>query len=179
MKVVSVMAMSLNGKITRGELPDNSGWQSREDLEFFSTLLPKYDTRIMGRKTYLAQRDNLKHKQGLLRVILTKNPDMYQNEAIDNMLEFSSETPNELVDRMSLQQRNKILLLGGSEINGLFFNSNLVDQLYITIEPILFGMGKPFASILENETKLKLLDSKQLNSQGTMLLHYQCLHNNS
>jgi dihydrofolate reductase len=47
----------------------------------------------------------------------------------------------------------------------------MLDELYLTIEPISFGCG---ISLFENQqtTKWKLRAIKKLNNVGTILLHY-------
>ena len=48
-----------------------------------------------------------------------------------------------------------------------------MDELYLTIEPLLFGHGVPlFAS--ETEQHLELLSLKKLN-QHTLLAHYKLI----
>ena len=37
-----------------------------------------------------------------------------------------------------------MLLVGGSEVNALFFKNNLIDKLHLTIEPRMFGLGKKY-----------------------------------
>ena len=66
----------------------------------------------------------------------------------------------------------KILLVGGATINGLFLKENLVDELYLTIEPKIFGSGKNIIEGQLLDSKLKLLNIQKINKEGTLLLKY-------
>ena len=66
----------------------------------------------------------------------------------------------------------EMLLAGGGEINTLFFENNLVTDISLTIEPKIFGKGRPLVGEGDFFTSLKLQSIKQLNEKGTLLLHY-------
>ncbi len=67
-----------------------------------------------------------------------------------------------------------VALLGGARTYGYFAGRNLIDDWYITIEPFLFGEGVPLTTGLEYELRrFKLVEIKQLNDAGAVLLHYQ------
>ena len=68
-----------------------------------------------------------------------------------------------------------MLLVGGSKIYSSFMKEGLVDELYLTIEPVVFGNGKNLFSDESFETKLELVSSKKLNKKGTILLKYRVL----
>jgi dihydrofolate reductase len=52
----------------------------------------------------------------------------------------------------------------------MFLAAGLVDEVYLTIEPVLFGQGIPFTRE-PLRVPLKLLDTTNLNA-STVLLHY-------
>ena len=52
----------------------------------------------------------------------------------------------------------------------------LLDEIFITIEPLIFGRGKDMFVGGNKTTELCLLSVKQLNIRGTLLLHYQVNH---
>jgi dihydrofolate reductase len=88
-------------------------------------------------------------------------------------LEFSNETPEKLIERLSTLGYKKALLVGGSIINGLFLKNNLVDELYLTIEPKIFGKGKNIVEEQSLDKSLQLINVKKLNKTGTLLLKYK------
>ncbi len=172
-KVILVMVSSLNGKITKGADPSTYSWTSKEDAELFSQLVEKHNLIVMGRKTYEAIRQNIELKPDKLRIVLTKNPEKYSHDAVPGSLEFSNESPRELVNRLGRKGYKEMLLAGGGEINALFLKSSLVDELYLTIEPVIFGKGQALVADEELEISLQLIGVKRLNKKGTLHLRYK------
>ncbi len=173
MKVVMIAVSSLNGKITKGEDPNIYSWTSREDSNLFFSLIEKNNLIVMGSKTYDASRKVIRHQKNKLRIVLTKNPKKYLDQAINGMLEFSNENPLELIKRLRINGYKKMLLVGGGTINSLFFKHNLVNEIYLTIEPKIFGTGKNLIADGDLDLSLKLISIKKLNKQGTMLVKYK------
>ncbi len=167
-----VAVSSLNGKITKGNDPDIYSWTSKEDSKLFFSLIEKNNLIVMGSKTYESVRKIIKHKKNKLRVVLTRNPEKYIGEAIKEILEFSNETPLHLVKRLGNKGYKKMLLVGGATINRLFLKHKLVNELYITLEPKIFGSGRNLISEEDFNIQLKLMNIKKLNPQGTLHLKY-------
>ena len=67
----------------------------------------------------------------------------------------------------------KLLLPGGTNTNTSFLIAGLVDEILLTVEPKIFGLGKQLFLEKSLEASLELLSFKKLNKQGTLLLHYQ------
>lgn len=171
MKVSLIAVMSLNGKITKGDLPP-SDWASSEDQSFFGQMIDKHNFIVMGRKTYLQSKEKIKLQKGKLRIVLTKNPNHFQNEVVAGQLEFSSEGPKELIQRISKLGCTELLLVGGSHINSAFLGADLITDWFLTIEPLIFDSGLNLFSQKKSFKKLQLHSVKQLNSNGSLLLHF-------
>ena len=105
--------------------------------------------------------------------ILTKNPKLYANLAVKGQLEFSSEQPLDLVSRLEDDGFTHALLVGGGTVNWLFLQSGLVNELLLTIEPVIFGAGNGLFGGPIDARKLELLEQKQLNGQGTLMMRYK------
>lgn len=172
MKVTLVMVSSLDGKITKHDNPQIASWTSTEDKKLYAALIKKSSLIVMGAKTYEAAKQRIKLEPGKLRIVITRQPKKYR--AIPGMLEFTRETPLVLVQRLERQYKN-MLLVGGSEIGALFLKAKLVNELHLTLEPLLFGTGKPLISPLPLDTNLKLISSKKINARGTLSLVYKIL----
>lgn len=177
MKVILVSVSSLDGKITKGDDPNIYSWTSKEDKKLFFLLIKKHNLVVMGSKTYEAARDIIKLQKNKLRVVLTRNPEKYASSLVAGSLEFSSESPLKLVSRLEKAGYKEMLLVGGSTIATLFFKANLVDELHITIEPYIFGIGKTIVNE-ELDVSLRLISIKRLNKQGTLRLKYKVLRDN-
>lgn len=173
MKVTLIAVSSIDGKITKWEeVQDVSAWASPEDQEFFMSMIQKHKVIVMGRKTYEAVKGNLKLEIGKLRIVLTSHPVDFAKAKIEGKLEFSSQSPNKLVERLENEGYDEILLVGGSAIYTSFIKTGLVTDLYLTIEPVFFGKGKMIAIEENLDIKLKLESVKRLNLGGTLLLHF-------
>lgn len=146
MKIILAMVLSLDGKSTKADLSPNL-WASVEDQGFFHDLKHKIGTIIVGRKTWEAA--GKPDGDGIRRIVMSR------------------ETGFSLPDDVA-----EALLVGGSELNAEFFKRKLINEIYLTIEPKIFGEGLPLAQIAGLEVQLELLTVKQLNQQGTLLLHY-------
>ena len=173
MKVVMIAVSSLNGKITKGNDPNIYSWTSKEDSKLFFSLIEKSNLIVMGSKTYETVRKFIKHKKNRLRVVLTRNPQKYSKETIKGLLEFSSESPLSLIERLGRRGYKKMLLVGGATINSLFLKQKLVSEIYLTLEPILFGSGTNLIKENNFDKQLKLVSIKRLNDQGTLQLKYK------
>ncbi|MDO8583225.1 MAG: dihydrofolate reductase family protein [bacterium] len=173
MKVTVVAVSSLNGKITKGTDPNIYSWTSKEDSKFFFSEIAKNNLIVMGSKTYESVRKIIKHKKNKLRIILTRNPGKYSKEAIKGVLEFTNESPLRLIESLENRGYKKMLLVGGGTINTLFLKSKLVNEIYLTLEPKIFGNGKSLVNEENFDILLKLISIKKLNPQGTLLLRYK------
>jgi dihydrofolate reductase len=103
---------------------------------------------------------------------MTKNPKKYARSTMSGRLEFTSETPLELIRSLTDSGHRQVLLVGGTKLATAFLKLNLVHELWITIEPRLFGQGKPLVLEEKMDIRLRLIDAQQLNESGTMLLRY-------
>lgn len=173
MKIILAAVSSLDGKITKGRDSDIRGWTSPEDTAHFAHLKSIHNLIVMGRKTYEAMRPNLQLDSKTLRVVLTKHPENFAAEAVSGQLEFSSESPVVLVGGLEKQGYSEMLLVGGGTLNGQFLAKGLVDEIYLTLEPRLFGTGTSLAADSRLNVNLRLLKTSRLNEQGTLLLHYK------
>lgn len=168
-----VMVTSTDGKTTRGNNGNVYTWTSKEDQKHFFSLIKKNNLIVMGSSTFDAARSNINLEKNKLRVVLTRNPKKYLSQLVPGRLEFSSESPVQLVNRLSRSGYKKMLVTGGSIINGLFLKQNLVDEFYLTIEPKIFGAGKNIVDGQLFNRSLKLVNVKKLNKKGTLLLKYK------
>lgn len=173
MKITCVMVQTVNGKITEGEESRIYKWTSKEDKAHFEGMVAKHNCIIMGSSTYEAAKKVIKPEAGKLRIVLTRSPEKYAEVEIPGQLEFKTVPPRELVDMLIEKGITEILLAGGGQINALFFNENLVDELYLTVEPVLFGEGKNIVDETVSEVPLQLITVEKLNEKGTILLHYK------
>ena len=64
-----------------------------------------------------------------------------------------------------------VWLFGGAELTGSLMNLNLVDEMILSVHPLLLGTGKTLFSGLTQKSMLSLKNSRHFNS-GLVQLHY-------
>ena len=174
MKLKLIAVTSANGKLTRGDDPDIYKWTSKEDSDFFFGEVRKAKLIVMGSATYEVADKLINPEPDKLRIVLTSSPEKFEDKHLTGQLEFSSESPKQLVSRLE-NEYDEMLLAGGAHVYSSFMKESLVDEIYLTIEPIMFGRGKNLFEGEEFEENLKLISTEKLNDRGTLLLKYEVL----
>ena len=184
MNVILLAAISVNGKIAEREGQTSLDWTSKEDLRFFVDKTKEVGVLIMGRKTF----DTIgKPLKGRRIIVMTRAsvvgrdvsgptdwsplfPPTSQHN--DGTVEFTGEQPRELLARLQNEGCDGVVIAGGSSVYSQFLREGLVTELYLTIEPVLFGEGVSLASGFDR-INLSLVDIQRLG-EGSVLLHFLC-----
>lgn len=165
MNVLLIAAMSADGKIAESEDQNSLDWTSKEDLRFFVEKTKEAGVLIMGRKTFDTIGKPLKDRKIL---VMTRNTDNCpQIDGVD----FTSESPEEIIRKLEESGQKQVVIAGGASVYGTYLAKGLVSDVYLTVEPYLFGKGVSVASGF-NRIKMKLVETKLLGEQS-VLLHYQ------
>lgn len=162
------MVMTLDAVIARNDDEDVSAWTSLEDQQSFHNLLKNYDAVVTGRASFFGKAADVPY------YILTKTPS-YTTD--DKNIKYLNGDVDHIMDILAQDGVKHIALLGGPKTNHQFLERDLVDDIYITIEPILFGQGKHLTVPESLNTELLLVEYTRLNNSGTMLLHYHVKKN--
>ena len=156
MKVVLLMAMTVDGKIAKDQdhFPD---WTSSEDKRMFKAVTQKAGVLIMGSKTYDAIGRPL---PGRKNIVLTRKQERWCSQ--DNLV-FTGESPKVLLANLANEGYSTVILAGGAKINYLFATENLIDEIQVTYSPVIFGNG---LSLFDGQVTmaLELIDFSALNS---------------
>jgi dihydrofolate reductase len=127
----------------------------------------------MGGETYRTARETI--RAGLmperLRLVLTRTPEAFANDSVPGKLEFTDTPPLQLVAELRQRGLQRCAILGGAQIHSLFLEAGLVDELWLTLEPLLFGNGTPLLA-RRTSSQLTLLSSEKL-APSTLLLKYR------
>ncbi len=175
MKIILPMVTSINGKTTNNNERDIYSWTSKEDRDYFFHTIKKNTAIIMGRTTHEAAEHLIKHRPGTIRMIMTKSPEKYKAKEIKDQLVFTDKSPYEIVTLLEEKGHTQALLVGGEKTSALFLKEKLIHEIWITIEPKVFGKGKNMFKPSNIAVDLKLKSIKKLNPQGTLLLKYRVL----
>lgn len=166
MEVFAIAAVSANGRISEKDGQVSLDWTSKEDLKFFVQKTKDAGVLIMGRKTFETIGKPL---AGRLNVVMTRSA--AEQQAIEGKLEWTSQAPEVILENLKTRGYKKVAIAGGGEIYSMFLRAGLVTDLYLTIEPVLFGEGTPFATGF-GRINLELVDTKMMGAQA-VLLHYK------
>lgn len=162
-KVSVYIATSLDGFIARknGDIDWLSGGEGSEDYgyaEFMSTV----DCIVMGRNTY----EKVQTFGGWpyqKKVIVLTSRDLPVPADLTEKVERLHLSPAELIGELQSRDIRQIYLDGGVTIQR-FLQAGLVDEITITIIPILIGEGLPLFGALDKDVKIELLRSQSFNN---------------
>ncbi len=170
MKTILIFVTTLDGKIAKWSDPDIRSWSSQSDKNFFDTIWNGTRVIIMGSGNFRS--DPVKPTAKHLFIIMTRRPADYRSKEISGQLEFTDKSPSQLITRFEKEGEQKILIVGGAQIATSFLREQLIDELWLTIEPKIFGKGGNFVIQEELDINLKLVDCIRANDEGTLITKY-------
>jgi dihydrofolate reductase len=172
MKVIIHMIITPNGMIARGKKGDTS-FISKKASRDFMRKMSAAKANLVGSGTY---RETLRHGnfpyKGLNVVMTTSRIKSKWGNVI-----FTDRSPIKAIDLFKMANASTVLV-GGGKINSSFMKADLVDEIYLTIEPTIFTNGIKLFDGVDFEARLKLLDVKRL-SKDEVQLHYKVIRRRS
>lgn len=166
MEVCIVVAISADGKIAEKEGQSSREWASDADRDFFVQKTGEAGVVVMGRKTYETIGAPLPNR---LNIVMTRRAADY--ESIEGTLEYTKASPESILTDLEIRGFKTVAVAGGSQVYSAFLKAGLITDLYLTIEPVLFGEGITLAAGFKR-IDLELVETQKLSSQ-TMMLHYR------
>jgi dihydrofolate reductase len=167
MKISVYIAVSANGLISNAR--NQPDWLSNEYGEGLYTMCEKFGAVIMGKTTYnILAPDYLPLKNKGTTVVLTTDS---KAKSDNSSVVFTKDDPAAIVRTLSQRGHTTAVIIGGTMTVSAFVNAGLVDDIYLVMEPVLFGAGMPLLKGVESEIKLNLLEVSKLNDR-TLRLHY-------
>jgi dihydrofolate reductase len=127
------MAMTADGKIAKSSdhFPD---WTSKEDKRMFASVTKKHGVVIMGEKTFYTLKKPLPNR---LNVIFTEQKN---SPKMENVL-WVRGGPKKVLEKLEKMGYKSAVLGGGAFLNTQFLENKLIDEIWLTIEPKIFGEG--------------------------------------
>ena len=163
-KIILNIASSIDGFIARenGEID----WLPEITDSSFADFLKNVDTVIMGKTTYdqVLTFGEYPYK-GMKSYVFTRNPDQPKDEHV----EFVSDVDKFVKENVSNSGKD-IWLVGGAEIISFFLNRGLVNEIVLSIIPVVLGKGVPLFKNIQKETKLELIKTTEYDK--LVELHY-------
>jgi dihydrofolate reductase len=165
-QIILNLAVSLDGFIegSGGEYD----WCFADQDYGMAEFLTRIDTLFLGRKSYNMMRQQESNffsdkSWYVFSKTLTSTPDQVQ--LINN--DFA-----QTVLTIKNQSGKDIWLFGGANLTTSFLNAGLIDELLLSVHPILLGSGKPLFQHLTERMSFDLVDTKSYSS-GLVQLQYR------
>jgi dihydrofolate reductase len=160
------IASSLDGFIARED--GAIDWLFTDADYGYTAFYDQVDTVVMGRRTY--------------ELSLSFGPDVYAGRAVyvfsrtrtggvGDSATFVREGPAALVARLREAEGRDIWLVGGSMLVRDFLAAGMVDDLILSVHPILLGGGIPLFLPHPRETRLRLRRSEAFPSGLVQLVY--------
>ena len=166
MKLILMMAMTVDGVIAKNK-EQNADWTTKADKKVFIAETRKHGVIIMGDTTFEAM--GRKALPGRLNLILSLDPEKYKRLEKPRELEFMKAPPEEVVKYLEKKGYESAILGGGARTNSFFLKAGLVDEIYITVEPKIFGVGMNFTEGEDLNLDLELIESKEIGDNAVQL----------
>lgn len=161
-KVFIIAALSADGYIAKDSLHSPMNWTSKADKTRFIELTKRAGVVVMGSSTYKSIGRPLKER---VNIVYSKNQSF-------EGVEMTDKAPLDLIKDLEEKGYKEVAICGGTSVYTMFMKAGIVDTLYLTIEPILFGKGMG----LFNEDihhSLRLVSSQISEASGSLLLEYK------
>ncbi|MBO2943449.1 dihydrofolate reductase [Paenibacillus sp. F411] len=140
-KVSVFIAPTLDGYIAGKD--DSLDWLFKVEGEGdngYSEFYDTVDTILMGKRTFdwiMNQGEAFPYK-GKACYVFTRS-----ETASHEDVTFVNGSPSELIQKLKKEDGSKIWVVGGGDLLQSLLSERLVDELFITIAPVLLGEGIP------------------------------------
>ena len=147
----------------------------------YTKFYDSIDTILVGRKTYDQSLTFEEYPyKGKKVYVFTRNAEIEKKKKkkkIHDVEYIDDDIPN-FVRRLVQQPvgNNDIWLLGGGEIVSILLNAGLIDEIILSIHPIILGKGIPLFNNIKKQVKLQLQEFIAFES-GLVQLCYCVLKN--
>jgi dihydrofolate reductase len=164
--VVYSAAMSLDGYIAgpNGE----SDWIVIDPELDFGAMFARFDTILLGRKTYEATRTaGGGGMPGVKSYVFSRTLRQVDARAVT-----VSDDPLQTVPNLKAQPGKDIWLFGGGSLFRSLLELGLVDTVEVAIIPVLLGGGVPLLPETPERAGLRLVEHQVYEKTGTVTLEY-------
>ena len=161
-KIVLFIATSLDGYIATED--DSLEWLFKVEGDGdngYSDFYDTVDTVIMGRRTYnwlLEQELESFPYEGKECYVFSRTISQ-DNENV----KFYSGDVVDFTNQLKNKEGKNIWVMGGGDLIHSFINKKLVDELIITVSPVLIGKGIPLFKEVDFELELTLKSINRFN----------------
>jgi len=168
MQTTMIMVRSGNGVVAERRFQDSFEWNSADDRAALLRRIAGIGVVVMGSNTY--RTIGGRPYPGVRFFVLTQRPEQFTSHPAVTWLSGEIET---VYGRLEAEGIRHIALLGGPETNRRFLEAGRVDEIFLTIEPLLLTEGLCLTAPLAMPIALTLESVEFLNNSQTLLCHYR------
>jgi len=167
-KVILYIASSLDGYVAREN--GNIDWLPESGTSGYDKFYKTIDTVVMGNTTYkqILTFGEYPYKDKKSFVFTRKNNDKTKDENV----KFVPDVDKFVKDVLPNLHGN-IWLVGGGQLISSFVNRGILDEIILSIIPIVLGNGISLFQNIQKETNLELI--KTTSYTKLVELHYRVL----
>ncbi|MBL8984803.1 MAG: dihydrofolate reductase family protein [Gemmatimonadetes bacterium] len=172
MHTIGMAVMSADGCLTR-HAEAGTGFASEADQRLFRETLGRCDCVVMGGAAFRAARARIVERldEARLRVVLTRRPEDHRDDARPGRLEFRADAPAAVLRDLAVRGFQRCAVVGGARTLTDALGHGLLDELWLTVEPVLFGTG---ARLVDGAVEFPLdLQGVERLGADTVLLRYR------
>ena len=158
-----IASLTADGFIAQKPGQSSLQWTSKEDTQFFVRRTKQAGVMVVGSTTYATFSKPLPER---LNVVYSRSPEKIAN-ADHPLVKITQLEPTALLEELGGQGYGEVAICGGSSIYTQFMKAGVVDTLYLTVEPVLFGAGVPLFSE-QLDYRIKVTDRRSLSDQTTL-----------
>lgn len=140
----------------------STAWTSEEDTAFFKERTKQAGVVVMGSRTFRTIGKPLPKR---LTIVYS------EKDLSCEGIEVTKKPPRELLADLEARGYKEVAICGGASVYTLFMEAGVVDTLYLTVEPVLFGSGVPLFT-KPIDARLALASTRNL-SDNVVLHEYK------
>jgi dihydrofolate reductase len=161
------VATSLDGYIAG--LHGESDWILIDPEIDFDATFARFDTILMGRKTYEATRTGQSGSTpGIESYVFSRTLRQADCSGVT-----VSDNPSQTVSELKKQPGKDMWLFGGGELFRSLLELGLVDRVSVAIIPVLLGSGLRLLPDSQGRAQLRLVEHQIYAKTGTVSLEYE------
>jgi dihydrofolate reductase len=164
------VAISLDGYIA--DLDGGFDWIVMDPDMDFAAMMARYDTLLMGRRTYEVTKSAGGGGGDMMPGVTTIVVSRTLNQRDHPDVTIVSENWEDAVRQLREKPGKDIWLFGGGALFSSMLDADLVDAVEVGIIPVLLGGGIPFLEPPAKRAKLALEQHKLYPKTGIMRLEY-------
>ena len=165
-EIIMHISVSADGFLATAD--GDSDWVSPIDCDLFEKRMKEAGCVIVGRKSFDQYAGDLYPVKGIANIVLTHKqaPKTLQDGV------FYCSSPLKAVACAAGLGCKTAILAGGAHANGAMLRAGLIDEIFLTVHPLILGSGMKLFEDAHMTAALKLLDTRKLG-EGLVELHYR------